>query len=402
MTDERATPALSLGEFVALLALLISLVALSIDAMLPALPEIGADLGVTRANDVQLVISSLFVGLAIGQVICGPLSDSLGRKPVIYGGIAIFLFGCLLSALASDMTVMLAGRVLQGAGAAAPRIVTVALVRDQYAGRAMARIMSLIMAVFVLVPALAPAIGQAILLASHWRAIFGFLLGLALVGLVWFARRQPETLPPARRAPLALGPLLAAFGETLGNRIALGYSLAGGAVFGAFVGYLVSAQQILQALYGLGELFPLYFAMLALAIGGASVVNARLVLRWGMRPLSRWALHGLALLSLGFFALAWSAGGVPTLWALMGYLLAGFFCIGLLFANFNALAMEPLGHIAGVGAAVVGSLQTVIAVALGALIGQAYDGSVLPLVGGFALLGLVSIAIMIWTERART
>ena len=384
-----------------MMALLISLVALSIDAMLPALPEIGADLGVTRANDIQAVISSLLVGLAVGQVICGPLSDSFGRKPVIYGGIAIFVLGCLLSAFSGDLAVMLAGRVLQGVGAAAPRIVTLALVRDQYEGRAMARIMSLVMAVFILVPALAPAIGQGILLIADWRAIFLVFLVLALVGGSWFALRQPETLAPARRAAFAVGPILGALREALRSRIALGYTLAGGLMFGAFVGYLVSAQQILQEQYGLGELFPLYFAVLALAIGSASYVNARLVMRWGMRPLSSWALRSLALLSLGFLGLAWAAAGEPPLWSLMAYLLAAFFCVGLLFGNFNALAMDPLGHIAGVGAAVVGSLQTAISVILGGLIGQAYDGTVLPLVGGFALLALLSIALMTWTERGR-
>ena len=397
----RTGPQLRFGEFVTLTALIISLVALSIDVMLPALQQIGGELGAPRANDAQLVITALFVGLALGQVFFGPLSDSVGRKPAIYAGLLLFIIGCLMSILATDFTVMLAGRVLQGLGAAGPRSVTVALVRDQYEGRAMARVMSLVMAVFIMVPALAPGIGQIILAIAHWRAIFGFMLAVAVVSLVWFALRQPETLAPERRARFSPGRILLAVRETCTSRVAFGYTLASGLIFGAFVGYLNTAQQIFQIQYGLGALFPLYFGALALAIGGASLVNARLVLRHGMRRISAWALGLLTGLSLAFLVLAYAMAGAPPLWVLMAYLLAAFFCIGMLFANFNALAMEPLGHIAGVGAAVIGSLTTLISLILGTAIGQAYDGTVLPLIAGFALLGLAAIAVMRWIERGK-
>jgi DHA1 family bicyclomycin/chloramphenicol resistance-like MFS transporter len=397
----RTGPQLRFGEFVTLTALIISLVALSIDVMLPALQQIGGELGAPRANDAQLVITALFVGLALGQVFFGPLSDSVGRKPAIYAGLLLFIIGCLMSILATDFTVMLAGRVLQGLGAAGPRSVTVALVRDQYEGRAMARVMSLVMAVFIMVPALAPGIGQIILAIAHWRAIFGFMLAVAVVSLVWFALRQPETLAPERRARFSPGRILLAVRETCTSRVAFGYTLASGLIFGAFVGYLNSAQQIFQIQYGLGTLFPLYFGALALAIGGASLVNARLVLRHGMRRISAWALGLLTGLSLAFLVLAYAMAGAPPLWGLMAYMSATFFCIGMLFANFNALAMEPLGHIAGVGAAVIGSLTTLISLILGTAIGQAYDGTVLPLIAGFALLGLAAIAVMRWIERGK-
>lgn len=387
------------GEFVALMALMISLVALSIDAMLPALTEIGADLGVHHVNQSQLIVSALFLGLAAAQMVYGPLSDSLGRKPTIYAGFVLFIVGCLLSTVATSFEVMLAGRFLQGMGAAGPRIVTIALVRDQYEGRAMARIMSLVMAVFIMVPALAPAVGQGILMVAHWRAIFGVLLAVALIALVWFGLRQPETLPPERRSPFSLIRIALAVRETCTHRIAFGYTIAAGLIFGAFVGYLNSAAQIFQGQYGLGQQFPLYFAVLALAIGAASYLNARLVMRYGMRLLSSRALMALSAWSLVFFAITYAAAGVPPLWVLMTYCLFAFFCIGILFGNFNALAMEPLGHIAGVGAAVVGSLTTFISLALGTLIGQSYDGTVLPLIGSFALLGIVAIAVMRWTER---
>lgn len=397
----RPGPQPRFGEFVALTALIISLVALSIDAMLPALQQIGGDLGARRTNDAQLVVSALFVGLALGQVFFGPLSDSIGRKPAIHAGLVLFILGCLLSILAADFTVMLMGRVLQGLGAAGPRSVTIALVRDQYEGRAMARVMSLVMMVFILVPALAPGIGQLILMIAHWRAIFGFLLAVAAIALTWFALRQPETLAPERRVEFSPSRILLAVRETCVTRAAFGYTLAAGLIFGAFIGYLNSAQQIFQVQYGLGRLFPVYFAALALAIGSASLVNARLVMRQGMRRLASRALGLLTGLSLAFLVPAYLASGAPPLWALTLYMAAAFFCIGMLFANFNALAMEPLGHIAGVGAAVVGSLTTLIAMTLGALIGQAYNGTVLPLVAGFALLGTASIAVMRWTERGR-
>ncbi len=388
-----------LGEFVALMALMISLVALSIDAMLPALPDIGRDLGVEKENDTQLVITALFLGLAAGQMLYGPLSDSTGRKPAIFAGVVLFIAGCLLSVFATSFTVMLWGRVLQGFGAAAPRIVTIALVRDQYEGRAMARIMSLVMVVFILVPALAPGVGQVILMVANWRAIFGVLLALAVIALVWFGIRQPETLAHDRRMPFSPGRIALAVRETCVSRVAFGYTIASGLIFGAFVGYLNSAQQIFQKQYALGAQFPLYFAVLALSIGGASYVNARLVMRLGMRSLSNWALLALTVVSLVFLGIAYAAGGHPQLWSLMAYLVIAFFCIGILFGNFNTLAMAPLGHIAGVGAAVVGSFQTLISLLLGAAIGQGYDGTVLPLVGGFALLGVASIAVMRWTER---
>jgi DHA1 family bicyclomycin/chloramphenicol resistance-like MFS transporter len=389
------------GEFVALVALMTSLVALSIDAMLPALATIGAELGVRRANDAQLILSALFLGLACAQMVYGPLSDSFGRKPTIYFGFGLFIGGCLLSALATSFAAMLVGRFLQGIGAAGPRIVTLAMVRDRFEGRAMARIMSSVMGIFILVPALAPGIGQLILMVASWRAIFGAFLAVASIALLWFGIRQPETLSAARRASFSLYRIASAAREVCLHPVAVCYTVAAGLIFGALIGYLTSAAQIFQGQYGLGERFPLYFGALALAIGAASWCNARLVMRHGMRRLSGLAVIGLAALSVGFFAIALATGGHPPLWALMAYLLAAFFCLGMLFGNFNALAMEPLGHIAGVAASVVGSLTTFISLLLGTLIGRSYNGTVLPLVGGFAVLGLAAAAFMRRAERSR-
>lgn len=379
--------------------MLTSLVALSIDAMLPALPNIGADLGVQRENGTQLIVSALFVGFAVGQLVYGPVSDSIGRKTPIYVGLGLFMLGSILSMIAWSFPVMLAGRVLQGFGAAAPRIVTIALIRDQYEGRAMARIMSFVMAVFILVPMLAPALGQAVLLVANWRMIFALLLTLSLIAVIWFSIRQPETLLPSQRTKFSLRRIAATVGEVLRDRRALGYTIASGLVFGAFLGYLNSAQQIFQSQFSLGTQFPLYFGALALTLGCASIFNAQLVMRYGMRLLSWRALQTMIVVSTGFLVFAWTAEGVPPLWTFMVWASMTFFCLGIVFGNFNAMAIESLGHIAGVAAAVIGSLATTMSLLLGLLIGQAYDGTVLPLVGGFAILGMTSLLTMHLTDR---
>lgn len=231
----------------ALVAVTISLVALSIDSMLPALGDIAADLGAYGANDRQLVITTLLLGLAGAQMIYGPISDSLGRKPAIYAGFGIFIAGCILSILAVNFQMMLAGRLLQGIGAAGPRILAVAMVRDQYQGNAMASIMSMAMAVFILVPIIAPAMGQLVLLFASWHAIFAILLVLAISALMWHMLRQPETLPPDRRLEFSFARIGQAIAETCRNRVALGYTLVAGLIFGAFVGYLTSSSRFFRS-----------------------------------------------------------------------------------------------------------------------------------------------------------
>ena len=388
-------------EFVPLVALLMSLVALSIDAMLPALPVIGRDLGAARPNDAQFVVTALFLGLGIGQILYGPLSDRIGRKPAIHAGLATFMAGCLVSIFASTFEAMLAGRVLQGIGVAGPRIVTMALVRDQYSGRRMARIMSFTMTVFILVPTVAPAIGQGILLAAGWRAIFVTFFVIAAAAGAWLALRQPETLPVDRRRPFSPRAIGRALREILGIRAALGYTLATGFAFSPFVAYLSSAQQIFQDAYRTGALFPLYFGVLALAIGGAALLNGRLVMKYGMRRLSNAAAGCITLASLVTWAGTFASGGLPSFWFFMGCFLIVFACVGLLFGNLNALAMEPLGHVAGLGAAVIASIATLISVPLGALVGGSFDGTLYALAGSFAFFGAATLAAMWWAGRGR-
>lgn len=389
-------------EFVILVASLISLVALSIDAMLPALPQIGQSLSNESENDRQLIVSFLFFGLACAQLLFGPLSDSYGRRPAIFAGLGIFLIGCLISAFATSFSMMLVGRFLQGFGVAGPRIVTVAIVRDRFEGRAMAQIMSLVMMVFIIVPALAPGVGQLVLFVADWRMIFVLLIALAMISLVWFHYRQPETLPLEKRRPFAFSTIAAAFLETIRNRISCGYTIAGGFIFGAFLGYLNSVQQIYQDAYDTGEMFSVYFGALALSLGLASWANSTLVMKHGMRKLSLIALTVMVGLSFAFLPVTLSYGGLPPLWMTVIWQMTSFFFIGMLFANFNALAMEPMGHIAGSASAVIGSLMTFMSLVFGGMVGQAFDGTILPLNLGFALLGLASLGVMVWIERTRT
>ena len=386
-------------EFVTLIALMISLVALSIDAMLPALPQIATDLGVTRINDSQYVISIFFAGMALGQMLFGPMSDSIGRKRSIMAGFVVFAVGCVMSVMATDFEAMLLGRFLQGLGASGPRIVSIALVRDRYKGREMARVMSFVMTIFILVPVFAPALGQLILAFADWRSIFGSFLLMTLLISIWFWRRQPETLKPEMRIAFSFQQLASDIMAILRIRSALGYTITMGFVFGAFIGYLSSSQQIFQVQYELHNLFPLYFGFLACSIGCASLVNARLVMRYGMRRLSGIALQMICYLSIPFFVLILFYDGHPQLIIFMAYLLIVFFFFGILFGNLNALAMEPLGHIAGLGSAVVGSLSTFISVGFGVIVANAYDQTVYPLVLGFALLGAAGLLTMRWTER---
>ena len=393
----EAAPRTDIG-FILLVALTMSLVAMSIDTMLPALGIIASELGAKTPNDRQLVLTAFFGGLTVGQLVFGPLSDSTGRKPALFAGIALFIAGGLICSTTSHFGTLVWARLLQGFGAAGPRIVANAMVRDLHAGRAMARVMSFASTVFILVPVLAPAMGQAGLSFASWRAIFGLLVIAGLVDLLWFAARK-ETLPPERRIPFSLGNILRAGRETLTQRVTLGYTLASGFVFAALIAYLTTSQQIFQEQYGLGERFPLYFGMLAVSIGVASFVNAKLVMRFGMRVLSRGAVlctTGLSTLFLGFTLLQ---GGHPPLALFMLYMVPCFFCNGLLFGNYNARAMEPVGHIAGAASAISGSVASLLALGLGAAFAHAYDGTVRPLITGYAVFGFLAFIATELAER---
>ncbi len=386
-------------EFIALMAVIISMTALSIDMMLPALPDIGRDLAVEHPNDIQLVVSALVLGLGIGQILLGTLSDCFGRKPIILTGFIIFILGCLLSTFSRHFGTMLAGRLIQGIGIAGPRTAIIALIRDQYNGRAMARITSVIMAVFIFVPAVAPALGQVILLKMSWRAIFIALMIQGVITVTWFTIRQPETLPPESRIPLSVRRILNGLVQVCTNRLSIGYTLAAGCMLGLFLAYLNCAQQIFQEVYHLGRQFPIYMAFLALSIGSASFVNSRIVMRFGMHRLSYWAVSLFILLTSIYLVITLLMGGHSPLWVMMLCLFLSFFCVGILFGNLNAIAMEPLGHIAGIGAAIIGSLSSLISSPLSIVISYYYNGTTIPLALGFVILGIFTVAIMCWADR---
>ena len=383
-------------EFITLMAALMSMVALSIDAMLPALNIIGSDLNVTNPNDSQLIISSVFLGMAIGLIIYGPISDSFGRKKAIYLGMVIFLIGCLISIFSQDFHHMLIGRVLQGFGAAACRVVTIAMMRDKFDGKEMAKNMSLIMMVFILVPALAPSVGQLILLFADWHVIFVMLFIFALVSVVWMQLRQKETLMVENRIPFSLGNIKQGMIETIKHPESRTYTLAAGIMFGAFVGYLSSSQQILQIHYDTGELFSIYFGVLALAIGLSSFANSKLVMKMSMQILCIGALVIVLISSILFFIYAEIMNENPGLISFMLYMICTFFCFGILFGNLNAMAVHPLGHIAGVATSVISTVQTLISVMVGSYIGQLYNDTVMPMVFGFMICSGITLVLLVW------
>lgn len=378
---------------------MISLVALSIDIMLPVLDVIANEMGEHNENAAQRMIIALFIGLATGQLLYGPVSDTVGRKPAIAAGFAIFIGGTIVCLLARDFNTMLLGRLMQGLGAAAPRIVAMSIVRDLYEGREMAKVTSIIMGFFIMVPALAPMIGQQIVNIAHWHMIFYVLLAQAVLVWVWFAMRQPETLHPEFRRDFSVLQITRRAWEVLTTRISFWYTMAAGIVFGAFIGYLVASPQIFKDLYGIDENFPYYFGGLALVIGSASFFNARLVVRLGMRRLCMIAVSAQMLVSAAFLLAAWANGGLLPLPIFMIWAACAFFMMGFLFGNFNAIALEPLGHIAGIGAAIVGSISTFVSLGLGWLIGRAYDQTLLPILASFTVLGLISLLIMKWADK---
>lgn len=379
------------GAFVALMAGLMSLVALSIDAILPALNTVAADLHVQQPNQVQWVIGAVFLGMAVGLMIYGPLSDSFGRKPAIYAGMVVFIVGQVLSIYSQDFTTMLIGRFLQGMGAAACRVVCLAMIRDKFSGKQMAQVMSYIIMIFILVPALAPSVGQAILFVTDWRGIFVFILGFAIAHWLWLALFQEETLARENRRAFTITAIVDGIKQTVNHQASRNYMLASGVVFGGFVGYLSSSQQILQNLYQTGEWFSIIFGSLALAIGFSSFINSRLLQKLSMKRLVTMALFGIVVLAtIMLLALQFNQLHVP-LFIFMSYLALTFFCFGLLFGNLTTLAVQPLGHIAGVANSVIGSVQTFISVIIGGLIAHFYNQTVLPLVSGFLLAALLSL-----------
>lgn len=380
-------------EFVALMAALMSIAALALDALLPALDIIGIAVGVTNPAHNQLLITLFFLGLGTGPLLFGPISDSIGRKPVVYMGFGLFIFASLLCVYSQSLELMITGRVLQGVSLSAPRTISIAMIRDKYSGDYMARVMSFVTVVFILVPIIAPAMGKWILDFYGWEAIFHVQVLFGILVAAWFWRRQPETLIPRKRTSFRGSVFVSGYKELLNYRQTMLFTVIWGFITGSFLVYLSTAQQIFQEQYALKESFPYIFAALAITIGTATLLNGTLVLRYGMLRLVTVSMAAYVLTSLVYIALFASSGN-PSFGTLLIFFALQFFAVGFLFGNLRALAMEPVGHIAGIGAAITGFIATIMGVAISTYIGQFVIDSVLPMFIGFLVCGLISFVVL--------
>jgi DHA1 family bicyclomycin/chloramphenicol resistance-like MFS transporter len=386
-------------EFVIVIASIMALNPLAMDMMLPALPNIASAFHVTAANRPQAVLSTFLIGFGVGQFVMGPLSDRFGRRPVLIDGMALYVIASVLAIYASSFETLLLARVLQGLGTSATRVIATSIVRDCYAGRRMASVMSLAMMIFIAVPVIAPSFGQAVMLLTQWRGIFILLMLYGVLALFWSALRMPETLPLSERKSLAIRDVLDAFRQTVTNRQTLGYALAAGGVQGALFAFVFSSQQIFTGIYHLGHYFPVAFAAIAIGVAVAGFLNARFVGRLGMRVISHGALVGfVAVAGTLLIATRMQMLSLPLFMALSALMM---FAFGLMFANFTALAMEPQGHIAGTASSLYGSITTLLGIGIGTVIGQDYDGTLLPFASGFFFCTLASLAVVLVVEKGR-
>ena len=385
-------------EFVALMASLMSIVALSIDALLPALPEIGNSLGVTNPDDNQLLITMIFLGLGSGQLIFGPLSDSFGRKPIVFIGFIVFIIASIICVTTKSFEMMIFGRILQGVGISSPRSLTLSMIRDEFSGDYMAKIISIVVMFFILVPVVAPSLGQFLLYYFNWESIFYFNLGFGLLIMFWFWLRQPETLIKEKRIKFTSHLFIDGTKEFFKHKEAVAFTFVSGFITGSFMVYLSTSQQIFQEQYNLADMFPYIFASLAISIGLATFLNSQLVMKFGMYKIAFTSCIAYAIISILYVVLFWS-GQNPSITILISFFALQFFAVGFLFGNLRALAMQPLGHIAGIGAAINGFISTVMAVPIANYIGGFVKTSVLPLFIGFSFFGVMSLLVFILMKR---
>ncbi|CAM2873086.1 multidrug effflux MFS transporter [Flavobacterium frigoris] len=385
-------------EFVALMASLMSVVALAIDALLPALEIIGISIGTTAVVDNQLLITMIFLGLGFGPLIFGPLSDSLGRKPVVYMGFALFICASFICVNATSLEMMVVGRILQGIGLSAPRTISIAIIRDMYSGDYMARIMSFVTVVFILVPVIAPALGKFVLDYYNWHGIFYIQVVISLLVSFWFWKRQPETLSLENKKGFSATGFIGEFKELFKFKKTVGFTIISGFITGSFMVYLSSSQQIFQNQYHLEEEFPYIFAGLAIAIGAAVFSNGVLVIKYGMEKLITVALVSFFVVSATYVALFYNSPN-PDVRILILFFGLQFFSIGFLFGNIRAMAMEPVGHIAGTAAAVTGCISTIMAVPISIFIGRFIADTALPLFVGFSICAALAIGLLIYLKN---
>ncbi|SEN10383.1 MFS transporter, DHA1 family, bicyclomycin/chloramphenicol resistance protein [Sphingomonas gellani] len=398
-TPALARPGLHRREFVAFVASIMAVNALGVDLMLPALPAIGRDLSIESANARQWIVTAYVFGFGLGQLVYGPLADRYGRKPVLLVTLAGFVAASVFAAGSATFPALLVARVLQGVMSASTRVLSVAIIRDSYSGRQMARVSSVAQMIFFLVPILAPSIGQGLLTIGPWRFVFYALGGFAAFVFAWALWRLPETLAPERRRPISLASLSEAYRLTITNRFSIGYAVAASLTFGGIIAFVSSAQQVFTDTFHAGGRFTLLFAACAFSMGVASFANSRLVERLGTRAISQTGLIALIALSLAHLGVEWA--GIESLWTYMLFQALSMTCIGLCGSNFGAMAMEPVGHIAGTASSVQGFVTSIGAVAVGSFIGQAYDGTTLPLAFGYLAIGAGGLLLVLWIEGGR-
>lgn len=373
--------------------------ALGIDLMLPAFDDIRAafDLPADSTRVAGIVTTYMF-GLAAGTLVYGPLSDRVGRRPALYLGFLLYALGALGAALAPSLEAILAARFLWGLGAAGPRTIVLAIVRDSYRGDEMAKRMSLILAVFIVVPVFAPALGALIVAVAPWRWVFWACV-VFVAGIAAWALRIPETLDPANRMDSGAADILRAVRTVVGNRQTMGYMLALTVSFGAFVSYLASSELILSDVFDRANLFPVFFGLLAAVMGAAMLSNSRIVDRFGVRSTVRRALIAYVVAAGMLLIVALTTNGAPPLWLFTVLLAAVLIMHGLLIPNANALAMDPMGSVAGTASSVIGFISTGFGAALGAVIDRAYNGTVTPLAVGFLISAVVALLLTTWADR---
>jgi DHA1 family bicyclomycin/chloramphenicol resistance-like MFS transporter len=381
-------------EFVALMASLMSIVALSIDALLPALSNIGVAINSPTTTDHQLLITMIFLGLGVGQLFFGPLSDSFGRKPIIYIGFFVFIVASFICVFSTTLEMMIVGRILQGIGLSAARTISIAIIRDTYEGNYMAKIMSFVTAFFIIIPVIAPAFGKVILDHLGWKAIFYMQMFFALVIGIWFWKRQPETLHPEYKVKFSSHVFIDGLRELLKYKETMACTLVSGLITGGFLVYLSSAQHVFEDQYQLKEVFPYLFAALAVSIGLSTFLNGTLVLRFGMRKLAFIALVMFTTITLLYVFLFWNTKN-PSVIVLMLFLSLTFFCLGFIWGNMRSIAMEPIGHIAGIGAAITGFISTLISIPIATYIGSFVTTTVWPLFVGLSICGLLAVFIFL-------
>lgn len=393
-------PRIGERQRIALLAMLMALVALAIDLYLPALSEIRSDLGLAAdSTAVAGLITAYFIGMALGQPLYGPLSDQLGRKPVLYASMVVYTVGALLSAVAPTLPLMLAARFLWGFGGAGPRVLTIAIVRDRYEGEKMSRAMSLIMAIFILVPVVAPTIGTVGVSLGSWRWLAVGCAGAGVAMLLW-STRLAESLAPEHRRQASLSAIAEAARIVATNRQTVLMTLAMTVLYGSFTSYLASSELIIADVFGQADNFAVIFGGVALFMGGAMLVNARIIEGAGTRRVAGWALQGYLAAAAAMVALSVVYGGVPPLWLYLIPLTAALCGHALLIPNLNALAMMPMGHVAGMASALIGAFQIATGALLGAVIDQQFNGTVAPLSWSFLIIGIVAYALVKADGRA--